>query len=124
MSYQDKTFTGTETLDNRVGVEIVAGSFALSGATTAATIVGQNFSVTSVSSGTYTIKLTKVYSNVISAIATFQGDTATDRHCSVGNIDLATTLTIKLRSYDKVSGVANIATDGTERVNFLFVLAK
>ena len=121
----DVTYYGTHPLHDAVGVEIVAGKFVLAAGPAMGTVSGVNFTAAYTGVGVYTITLKKAYTALISGVVCLQQNTMGDQFASLGAVDVVTAKTVVLNVWD-ISGAAaaDIATDGSQSVNFYLVLQK
>lgn len=86
---------------------------------------GIGFTVARTSQGLFTITLSKRYFKCISATATLQLASAGDQYAQIGNIAVAITATntVEIRVWDvSDAGVADIASNANNKINFCLVL--
>lgn len=108
-----------------VATEIISGSFALAAGPAISAAQQQNCTIAYTGVGIYTVTLYKTFAALNCAIATVQSTANDDKIASIAATDVVTAKTIILHVRD-ISGAAltDIATDGSQRVNFYFVLVK
>ena len=108
-----------------IATEVISGSFALGAGPAIASAQQQNCTIAYTGVGIYTVTLYKTFTALNCATATVQSTANDDKIASIAATDVVTAKTIILHVRD-ISGAAltDIATDGSQRVNFHFVLVK
>lgn len=105
------------------GVVVIAGSFAPNGssAVAASSVKGRGFTVARSNTGLFVVTFTDKWKELLSATGGIQLASAGDQVLQFGDYD-ASASTIEIRVWDiSGPGVADIAADTNNRINFCFV---